>query len=261
MLTHVMSDLHFEQMRKDFGDRFYENFEELQRKSPAPLLILAGDICQMARHELFLAMNLDRIAKCYEHVIYVPGNHEYYESNFYEVDRFLEELENRPDLENLTVLRSGTVHTWNGQKFLGGTMWFPDGIAPHWAKKGLNDFYVIKGFEPEVYIRNRQFIDFYRSHITNDTVVITHHSCSEKSIPERFRNSHWNPFFVCDMEPYMDETTAPKLWIHGHTHNPFDYTIQNGNTTTRVYCNPHGYPREDANPGFWSRVAIEIPER
>jgi len=28
------------------------------------------------------------------------------------------------------------------------------------------------------------------------------------------------------------------LWLHGHTHNNFDYNV-NG---TRVVCNPMGYP-------------------
>jgi predicted phosphodiesterase len=42
------------------------------------------------------------------------------------------------------------------------------------------------------------------------------------------------------------------LWIHGHTHDPFDYEI-NG---TRVICNPRGYPGENAS--WTSRAALVV---
>jgi hypothetical protein len=48
------------------------------------------------------------------------------------------------------------------------------------------------------------------------------------------------------------------LWIHGHTHTAFDYTVGN----TRVVCNPRGYVHrrtgELENPLFtWDRI-VEI---
>ena len=48
------------------------------------------------------------------------------------------------------------------------------------------------------------------------------------------------------------------LWIHGHTHTAFDYTVDG----TRVVCNPRGYldrrTRQPENPQFaWDKV-VEI---
>jgi hypothetical protein len=34
-----------------------------------------------------------------------------------------------------------------------------------------------------------------------------------------------------------------QLWIHGHTHDSFDYLL-NG---TRIVCNPRGYARSGVN--------------
>jgi hypothetical protein len=33
------------------------------------------------------------------------------------------------------------------------------------------------------------------------------------------------------------------LWVHGHTHDSFDYVV-NG---TRVLCNPRGYAKDGVN--------------
>ena len=81
----------------------------------------------------------------------------------------------------------------------------------------------------------------FRSALANDIpcVVITHHAPSMKSIHEKYANdTELNTLYASDMEYLMSNNV--KLWIHGHTHNSFDYTVGN----TRVVCNPVGYPQE-----------------
>jgi len=46
-----------------------------------------------------------------------------------------------------------------------------------------------------------------------------------------------------------------RLWLHGHTHSPRDYVIG----TTRVVCNPRGYPHEKWKPPVDLGLAIELP--
>jgi hypothetical protein len=36
------------------------------------------------------------------------------------------------------------------------------------------------------------------------------------------------------------------LWIHGHTHESFDYVVN----STRVVCNPRGYAPMELNEAF-----------
>jgi hypothetical protein len=45
----------------------------------------------------------------------------------------------------------------------------------------------------------------------------------------------------------------PKLWIHGHTHDSFDYMVGE----TRVICHPKGYPKENNYDGY-KPLVIEI---
>ena len=57
-----------------------------------------------------------------------------------------------------------------------------------------------------------------------------------------------NACFVSDAE-YLLDGDRVSLWIHGHTHNTFDY-VMNG---TRVVCNPRGY----AAHGIGENVAFD----
>ncbi|MGH8788924.1 MAG: hypothetical protein ACREYA_28095, partial [Cupriavidus necator] len=65
---------------------------------------------------------------------------------------------------------------------------------------------------------------------------------SPRSIHPRFAGSLLNAGFVSNAERLIDGGRV-QLWIHGHTHDSFDYTV-NG---TRVVCNPRGYARDGVN--------------
>jgi hypothetical protein len=86
-------------------------------------------------------------------------------------------------------------------------------------------------------------------------VVITHHAPSPKSIHPRFEGSPLNACFVSDAERLLDGRRA-RLWIHGHTHDSFDYEV-NG---TRVLCNPRGYAKDGVNENraFDQDLRIEV---
>jgi hypothetical protein len=88
------------------------------------------------------------------------------------------------------------------------------------------------------------------------TVVVTHHAPSAKSIHPRFAGSILNAAFISDLEHLLGHERVD-LWIHGHTHDSFDYCV-NG---TRVLCNPRGYARDgvDENASFDPGLTIEIP--
>ncbi len=54
-------------------------------------------------------------------------------------------------------------------------------------------------------------------------------------------------------------SSGASLWVHGHTHDSFDYAIDR----TRVICNPKGYgPRVAGgvpeNAAFDSRLIVEV---
>ena len=68
------------------------------------------------------------------------------------------------------------------------------------------------------------------------TIVVTHHAPSIRSIVGRHRADPVSAAFASNMDDFILEH-QPRLWIHGHTHESFDYKIGK----TRVVCNPRGY--------------------
>src|SRR5690606_24568879 len=88
------------------------------------------------------------------------------------------------------------------------------------------------------------------------TVVITHFAPSLLSIHPRFAGSPINACFVSDLAARI-ERWQPTLWLHGHTHDSFDYRIG----ATRVLANPRGYAPGGVveNALFDPAFHIEIP--
>jgi hypothetical protein len=126
-----------------------------------------------------------------------------------------------------------------GQRFIAGTMWFRRDPAAEPSKRFMNDFSIIRDFEPWVYEQNAAFETVLTTHVRADDVVVTHHLPAFESVPKRFAGSAINAFFVCDMAARVRER-QPKLWIHGHSHDRCDYLLGK----TRVVANPLGYPNE-----------------
>jgi calcineurin-like phosphoesterase family protein len=80
-------------------------------------------------------------------------------------------------------------------------------------------------------------------------VVITHHAPHPGSIAPKFATHPLNPAFVSNLEHLMGRA---QLWIHGHTHRAFDYTVRG----TRVVCNPRG--NADEVTGFLGDLVVEV---
>ena len=135
------------------------------------VLVLAGDIT-MARHYEDLASVFKPLARKYRHILYVPGNHEYYKSSPREVARNLAKL--TKELPGVVIPENDTV-VIAGQRFIAGTMWFrPDPTAEP-NKRFMHDFSLIQDFEPWVYEQNAAFEKVLATHLEADDVVVTHH--------------------------------------------------------------------------------------
>ena len=76
------------------------------------------------------------------------------------------------------------------------------------------------------------------------TVVVTHHAPHPGSLAGCFERSGLSPAFVNDLP--AEVFRGVDLWVHGHTHDSFDYKVDRpGGGTCRVVCNPRGYVRWD----------------
>jgi len=233
MKLQIFSDLHLD-FHRDLGKSFVESLPV-----KADTAVVAGDLCEA--RSLPECMKL--LADKWKRVIYVMGNHDCYKSSIHEAKAII-----KANAPSNFIFLDNERREIDGQGFVGGTMWFrPHKHTARYAHM-MSDFGLIKGFMSEVYKENEAFLDLTAS-IKEGDVVVTHHMPHEKSIAKMFKNSGMNIFFLCEVGL---EYISPKLWIHGHTHGPFDYEV----TGTRVICNPLGYPGE-AMARFDKELVVE----
>jgi predicted phosphodiesterase len=231
----------------------------------ADIVILAGDIAR-PEQAIAWARGLERPA------IYVPGNHEFYGSSLAATVRQLEAFAEGSGIHILDRRES----ILRGIRFLGATLWTdfmldgdgpPRALAMAQAIEFMRDFRRIESganpggpYSPEesahVFARHRDWLaQKLAEPFDGPTVVVTHHAPSRRSIHPRFAGSPLNNCFVSDVERLMGAGRVA-LWVHGHTHDSFDYTVRG----TRVICNPRGYAKDgvNENPAFDPDLVVEI---
>jgi predicted phosphodiesterase len=250
MKLHILSDLH---LRADEDFRVPD--------IDADVVILAGDVARPAKACAW-ALRLRKP------VIYVAGNHEFYDSS---IEGTLRELRGLCAGTNVHVLDADELIV-GGVRFLGATLWTdfmifgegePRSKAMEEAQTLFPDFSRIRAdpisermFSPDdATVLFRRAVDWLKKKLNEPfdgpTVVVTHHAPSLRSIHPQFEGSLLNACFVSDAQ-YLLAGDQACLWVHGHTHSTFDY-VTNG---TRVVCNPRGYAKQGVNenaafdPGF-----------
>lgn len=238
----VLSDLHLE-FHADKGLEFIENLPV-----SSPYLVLAGDICT---HSMMKDV-YERFSKKFDEIYFLLGNHEFYGSSFENVFKISAEIEKK--LKNVHWLNR-TVHTIEDQRILGCSLWFREQANNVLYENGLADFRAIDDFRNKVYVENNKDIDFLESNIQPGDIVVTHHLPSFQSVSLQFRESMLNRFFVCNLSHLIEEK-SPQLWIHGHTHDGFDYMEGD----TRIVCNPFGYPHEKKSQ-FVEGCVVDIMDK
>jgi hypothetical protein len=82
------------------------------------VLVLAGDIASGSTNTMDVIKHF--LKQGFPHIVYVPGNHEYYGTGF---DEFNAKMENKcMEFDNVHFLNPGSV-TIDGVLFTGGTLW------------------------------------------------------------------------------------------------------------------------------------------
>lgn len=247
MKIQVVSDIHIEHYQVYDYSKFF-------KPNGIDVLVLAGDIgnCSSSyRDQLYSLLN--KLSTMYPEIIYVDGNHEYYGCSISETREWLKKLDTIPNLHWL----DNEIIEINGQRFLGGTMWFPKPEDPLWIfiKKQFEDFSAIEGnFQDWVFDTNSHFRAVYNLNVKPDDIVVTHYLPSEVCVHSRFKGDKGNIFFVSDMEEYFKLGKKPKIWIHGHTHLNHDIEHEG----IRIVCNPVGYSSENLNMNITDKINRKV---
>lgn len=223
----------------------------------ADIALVAGDVVNDA-FPIELARHIP--------VVFVAGNHEFY-GHFH--GQRLGELHDLPiaflDDDAVTINLGGKKPV----RVIGSTLWTDYGYSPvvaEAARRGMNDHRRIgwtkdpwQRFLPSHATRLHELSKAYIAQesakpFDGATVVMTHHAPSVRSVHSRFASGPHealNRAYYSDRDDLVAESGA-ELWVHGHVHNNFDYSIEE----TRVICNPHGYPGE--NPAFNPALVVEV---
>jgi Icc-related predicted phosphoesterase len=86
-------------------------------------------------------------------------------------------------------------------------------------------------------------------------VVVGHHAPSKASTHPRYLNdTTMNGAYSSDLSEFILDRPQIKLWVHGHTHDSFDYMIG----STRVVCNPRGYDGHERQADLFELKFMEI---
>lgn len=234
----LISDIHTE-MTKDAGKALVESMNS----EGIDILILAGDIMPLNIPSKCLNTIKYLIDKGYGKILYVMGNHDLWGSTPDEA-HFTARMIEDTYKDKFHYLYTGKVLELEGKRFLGDTMWFPETQFSELLKNIWPDFRLIKArgiprYNREwFYNKNYEFRKFLDKELKEGDIVITHHLPSYKSIAEFFKNEPTNCYYLSNMENLIEEK-KPSVWVHGHTHNFFDYQFH----STRVMCNPQDYPQ------------------
>lgn len=229
----------------------------------ADVFVCAGDLTRSVKGGIqWLSENVAPRMQA----VYVAGNHEYYKGSY--LEWHAEGLaENK--LHSRVHLLENDIKVIDGVRFVGCTLWTDFSImgqqplAVLHARGAMNDYkqikYRKKPFEKlrpqHTMTRHSNSVSFLQAALAmpfdGKTVVVTHHAPHPLSIHERFRGDLLSAGFCSDLSELI-EHRQPALWIHGHTHDFFDYMVGD----TRVVCNPQGYGDEVS--GFKPQLVIEI---
>ena len=286
MKIKLVSDLHLE-----FSDI------NIQNNEGCDVLILGGDICVaqdlhdhpelvnssdqaaiasgtgLGRRQQAAQRYRDFFKRCsfqFPHVIYIMGNHEFYNGKFYAgIDYMREELAKYP---NIYMLEQDTKII-DDVTFVGATLWTDmnrgDPLTMHAIEGMMNDFRIIRNdkrsFAPmsarDVADRHARTLAYFRSVLAEQHdrkfVVVGHHTPSFQSAhPMYAHETLMNGGYHSDLSEFILDHPQIKLWTHGHTHHPFDYVIGE----TRIVCNPRGYENDgySEQTGWNPNIVLEV---
>ena len=261
MKIHILSDLHLE--IADYNVKALE----------ADVIVLAGDI-GVGMKGLEWAARL--MGRTNAHIIYIAGNHEFYRYEMNSLRKAMKDFCSAPtgweddDSEHRLHFLDNDEVVIDGVRFLGSTMWtdfmlFGEDMMIEAVLEGqqrLNDYHLIQLGEWN--LRASDTIDLHKASVTwlehkltkekfdGKTVVVTHHLPSELSVADRYKKSLLSACFASKLDRLLGHS---ELWIHGHTHDSFDYVSKG----TKVICNPRGYCRnQPENDEFNPKLIVEI---
>lgn len=266
MAIQILSDLHLE------APKAYDVFD-IEPK--APYLALLGDIGNVAAHKPDYLRFLTRQLQQFRTMIFVPGNHEAYHSNWSEsldiLRVFQEDVYKDPSLGEFILLDRGVFRLPDSNTVILGCSLFSH-IPPesHMAvSMGLNDFFQTDQWDVDAHNEahnrdlswlNAQVADLEGRDVK--IIIFSHWSptLDARAVDPRHGGSQITSAFSTDLSREKCFTSDNvKLWAFGHTHYNCDFSAErdDGAGPLRLLANQRGYYFAQSE-GFNSGKTLEV---
>jgi predicted phosphodiesterase len=258
MNIQIVSDIHIE----FWGKKNKYNFI----KPSAPILALLGDICCCSTNEDFELFKgfINELLPQFEHIILIPGNHEYYFNAIKMTDK--PTIENTIEMINKKLRqfcnKTKKLHFLNNNsinlkienqnyQIIGTTLWSNIPKDMYNIIIGLmNDYsniFVLDKITER--IRKLCAADVVKLHNQSVKYIKSQSIKAKKNNVKLIVLTHHKPYTCENYDPkttYCSYETDLKyllkepiiFWAYGHTHSHDNRIINN----TRLYSNPKGYP-------------------
>lgn len=249
MAVQILSDLHLE------APKFYDVFDIIPK---APYLALLGDIGNVISHKNDCLGFLTRQLKQFRGVLFVPGNHEAYHSNWPETFKVLLDFEKdgrNNDLLGDFVLLDRTVYRMPNTNIviLGCSLFsFVPAEYNMAVRVGFNDFFHIDnwnvGSHNNAHKRDLAWLKSQVAELEQTDVrimIFTHWSPSKdpRTIEPRHGSSSITSAFSTELcQEICFQSEKVKIWAFGHTHYNCDFTVERskGAGLPRLLANQRG---------------------
>jgi hypothetical protein len=266
MAIQIISDLHLE------APKGYDIFKIIPK---APYLALLGDIGNVASHkDDFLAFLTVQLTQ-FRAILFVPGNHEAYHSNWPDTLDILRAFESavqkNKDLGEFVLLNRTKFQVPDTNVvILGCSLFSYIPVESEMAvSMGLNDFFQTSewdvGMHNEAHRQDLAWLNGQVAELEGSDVkiiIFTHWSPSMdvRAVDPRHVKSPITSAFSSNLsEGACFKNDEVKLWAFGHTHYNCDFTVERGGGAgpLRLLANQRGYYFAQAD-GFDGEKTVEI---
>lgn len=222
------SDIHIDisKIKFDLPDETYFQYD---------LIVIAGDLSNDPKLSLTFLENLQ--SKTSKPIIVVPGNHDRWHNSFEKSEQILGKF---PGFLNRKIFEI------NGERILGLTLWYYFDKSFH--RNSWSDLMYIQDYRK---VEEEHYLDkeFLINNLKEGDIVVSHMLPLQELVSIKYKNDPYNKYFVTDI-PDIIEERKPKLWIHGHSHEPCYTKVYN----TLFLRNPAGYPGEWCHKNFLYQI-------
>lgn len=261
MKLHIINDIHADVCPYNMNIEFFSK--------EVDAIVLSGDYSNTIYH----LKNV--VAECQKYkipMIYVPGNHEFYNYCMQTTKEYIEHLSKKysyfKPLQLVDIDGNPNIRTYVDEihkvAFIGDTLWTDYDLfcskdkSKEICRTGMKEMEFIakyhqslffnKGASPLItpdYLEKlcdtgckiiNKLAYMYKSR-GYKVVVLSHHAPHMNSIRADYRCNAISPAFGSNLLDKKISTANIDLWCHGHVHQFYDYFVNN----TRVICNPRGY--------------------